>query len=114
MSAEIQYGQYKVPEASECVNFGVGQPATALLPLAKVREAAAAKFAEEDPAFLQYGYISGYPAFRVALAKFLADSYSLPVDPELLFATTGITGGLALYCSLFVSRGDVVVVEEVR
>lgn len=34
------------------------------------------------------------------------------VDPELLFATNGISGTLGLLCSLFVSRGDVIVVEE--
>jgi hypothetical protein len=25
MAAPIQYGQYRVPEAEECVHFGVGQ-----------------------------------------------------------------------------------------
>ena len=51
--AAIQYGQYKVAEAHECVNFGVGQPAPSMLPLAKVRDASQKKFAEEDPLFLQ-------------------------------------------------------------
>ena len=32
------------------------------------------------------------------------------VDPEHLFATNGITGGLALLCSLFTTAGDTVVV----
>lgn len=73
--AAIQYGQYRVPPAEEMVNFGVGQPAPSLLPLEKVRAASAAKLAEEDPLFLQYGYISGYPLFREVLAKFLAEGY---------------------------------------
>ena len=34
------------------------------------------------------------------------------VDPELLFVTNGISGALGLICSLFVGRGDTVVVEE--
>jgi len=115
-----------------------------MLPLEKVRAATAAKMAEEDPLFLQYGYISGYPLFRQVLAKFLAEGYGkgvcrrdgaprarapigrtcpssrraphrcapAEVDPELLFATNGISGTLGLLCSLFVSRGDVIVVEE--
>jgi hypothetical protein len=46
-----------------------------MLPLAKIRAASAAKFAEDDANFLQYGYISGYPEFRKSLAKFLAEHY---------------------------------------
>jgi len=64
------------------------------------------------PLSLQYGYISGYPLFRQCLARFLAGKYALPVDPELLFVTTGVTGALALIASLFVSRGDVVLCEN--
>ena len=105
-------GQYRVPPASECVNFGVGQPAPSLLPLSLVRDATAAKLAEEDPLYLQYGYISGYPLFRASLARFLAAKYGAAVDPELLFATNGVTGALALVASLFVSRGDVVMCEN--
>jgi len=74
--APIQYGQYRVPPAAEMLNFGVGQPAPSMLPLERVREAAAAKFAEADPLFLQYGVIAGYPSFREALARFLAAGYS--------------------------------------
>ena len=107
------YGQYRVPPASEMVNFGVGQPAPSLLPLSRVRDAAAAKFAEDDPLFLQYGVIPGYAAFRASLAAFLARGYGgPPVDPELLFVTNGVSGGLGLLCSLLAARGDVVVVEE--
>ncbi len=42
----------------------VGQPAPSMLPLALIREASAAKFAEEDPLYLQYGHIYGFPKFR--------------------------------------------------
>ena len=71
------------------MNFQVGQPAPSLLPLDIVREVAATKFAEEDPLLLQYGYISGYPAFRNSLADFLSseDGYGVDVDPERLFVT---------------------------
>lgn len=33
------------------------------------------------------------------------------MDPELLFVTNGISGGLGLICSLFCGRGDVICVE---
>lgn len=78
----VQYGQYSIPTADVMVNFGVGQPAPSLLPLGRVRRAAAAKFAEEDPLFLQYGYISGYPAMRKSLAAFLAEGYGQRAWPR--------------------------------
>jgi hypothetical protein len=81
MADAIQYGQYAIPPAEECVAFGVGQvcgiyprplfgwraptvlkhivthtpvqPAPSLLPLDLVRRAAASKFAETDPLLLQ-------------------------------------------------------------
>jgi DNA-binding transcriptional MocR family regulator len=112
-SAPISYGQYRIPPADECVNFGVGQPAPSMLPLARVRAAAATKLAEEDPLLLQYGAISGYPAFRATLADFLSRHYAREVDPDLLFVTNGISGGLALLTgALGIGAGDVVVVEE--
>jgi 2-aminoadipate transaminase len=83
-----------------------------MLPLDKMRVSSSEKFAETDPLFLQYGYISGYPLFRQVLAKFLAKGYNQEVDPEHLFVTNGISGSLGLLCSLFVSKGDVIVVEE--
>ncbi|TDH73731.1 hypothetical protein CCR75_003298 [Bremia lactucae] len=106
------YGQYDVPKADEMINFKVGQPAPAMLPLDKIREAAALKFAETDPMFLQYGVIKGYPKFRATLAEFLTKGYQHEVDPEKLFVTNGVTGGLALICSLFLQAGDLVFMEE--
>lgn len=81
---------------------------------------------------MQYGYISGYPKFRHSLARFLETGYGkrerwrgfphfhptarvihiAAVDPELLFATNGISGGLGLLCSLLAGRGDTVIVEN--
>ncbi|KAA0176568.1 hypothetical protein FNF27_01849 [Cafeteria roenbergensis] len=107
----IVYGQYTVPHFSEMVNFSVGQPASTMLPLDKIRQAAAKKFAETDVTFLQYGVVSGYEVFRKSLAAFLAKHYKRDVDPERLFATNGVTGGLTLLCSLFTTAGDSVVVE---
>lgn len=106
------YGQYIVPTADDMINFKVGQPAPSMLPLDKIRAAAALKFAETDPMYLQYGHIMGYPKFRASLAAFLAKGYRAPVDPEQLFVTNGITGGLALLCSLFLQSGDLVFMEE--
>ncbi len=72
---EPAYGQYNIPTVDECVNFKVGQPAPSLLPLDKIRKASIAKFEEEDPLFLQYGNIYGFPKFRASLAEFLTKRY---------------------------------------
>uniref|UniRef100_K3WSD3 Dihydrodipicolinate reductase C-terminal domain-containing protein n=1 Tax=Globisporangium ultimum (strain ATCC 200006 / CBS 805.95 / DAOM BR144) TaxID=431595 RepID=K3WSD3_GLOUD len=106
------YGQYVVPTADTMINFKVGQPAPSMLPLDKIRECAALKFEETDPMFLQYGHIKGYPKFRHTLAEFLTKGYKAPVDPEKLFITNGVTGGIALVCSLFAQAGDLVFMEE--
>jgi len=94
----MRYGQYDVPTVDQEVNFKVGQPSPELLPLASIRTAAAAKLAEQDPLYLQYGDIPGYMSFRETLAQFLTQEYGAPVDPGDLFATNGITGGLSLLC----------------
>ena len=64
-----KYGQYFIPTVEESVNFQVGQPAPSMLPLDIVRESARVKLLETDPLLLQYGYISGYPAFRQTLVS---------------------------------------------
>ena len=79
MAAPIQYGQYSVPASSECVNFGVGQPAPSLLPLARVRAAAAAKLAEEDPLLLQ---VSG--GARRSAARVHSSRLPAPPSPPAL------------------------------
>jgi len=106
------YPQYTVPP--EMVNLGVGQPATTMLPLQDLREAAAHRFAFDDPWLLQYGDIPGYSNFRKALAEFLnkQDGYNTPIDPASLFISNGITGALTLICTFFTSTGDVVYAEE--
>jgi 2-aminoadipate transaminase len=49
---------------------------------------------------------------RETLAAFLQKHYSKPVSAADLFVTNGISGGLALLCSVFLRSGDVVVVEN--
>lgn len=110
--AQVPYGQYSIPSVDECVNFKIGQPAPEMLPLDFIRQAAAAKFAESDPRFLQYGNIYGFPKFRDQVSKFLTKHYGQNVSPESLLATNGNTGGLSLLMSLLTKSGDLVLAEE--
>jgi len=113
MAQPVYYGQYAVPPASECINLRVGQPSPdGMLPLDLIRTAAAAKFAEQDPQYLQYGNIWGFPAFRTALAGFLTKRYAHEVKEEGLMATNGNSGTLALILSLFTKSGDLIFAEE--
>ena len=110
----IQYGQYTVPTSDEMVNFGVGQPSNSLLPLDKIKKGMVSLLSEDNPALLQYGDIPGYYDFRECFSKFLSKKYEEKVDPNSLFVTNGITGGLTLLCSIFAGKykNIVVFVEE--
>lgn len=110
--AEPPYGQYNIPTVDVQVNFKVGQPAPSLLPLDMIRKASHAKFEEEDPLFLQYGNLYGFPKFRESLAKFLTKRYGHEVSTDKLMATNGNTGAISLICSLFTKAGDIVYAEE--
>jgi DNA-binding transcriptional MocR family regulator len=94
------------------IDFGLGHPARDLLPFDAMREAAQRSFASGDPDFLQYGLEQGNPYFRAALAAFLGEAYGMPVAPEALFVSNGVSQALDLACTLFTQPGDVVLVEE--
>jgi len=105
------YGQYNVPKVEESVNFKVGQPSPTMLPLDAMREAAEIKWKQNNPLFLQYGWISGYKEFRQSLSTFLSANYEQDVHPDTLFTTNGISGALHLLVSIFASKGDTVFTE---
>ena len=94
------------------LDLGIGDPQLALLPLELIRQGTENCFALNDPSFLQYGAEQGNGYFRLALAKFLSAGYGLPVEPESLFVTSGVSGGLDLICTLFTQPGDTIFVEE--
>jgi len=105
------YGQYNVPKVEDSVNFKVGQPSPTMLPLEAMREAAEIKWKQNNPLFLQYGYISGYKEFRQSLSTFLSANYEQDVNPDTLFTTNGISGALHLLVSVFAEKGDTVFTE---
>lgn len=109
---EIQYGQYKVPEAETLVNFGVGQPSNVELPLEIIKKACIKLGELNDKSVLQYGDIPGYKEFRKILSAFLERNLDVNVNIDNLFVTNGVTGALSLISSLFISKCKKVYVEE--
>ena len=108
------YAFQKMPDPATCVDLGAGFPNEKDLPLEKFRQAMSAGLSAADSSLLQYGEASGYESFRTSLSSFLSKNCGVgsDVSAENLFVTTGITGGLSLFCSLFTSSGDLVFVEE--
>ena len=98
--------------AKGLIDFGVGQPDPALLPLTALRQAATHRLAKDDPSLLAYGAEQGNEYFRIALAEFLTKNYGTPVEPNELFVTPGVSQGLDLVCTLFSQPGDTFLVEE--
>ena len=97
----------------DSIDLGMGNPDYSLLPMGLLHKAADTYFATMDPRPLQYGLEQGNAFFRHALARFLAMNHrGVPVDPDLLFVTTGASSALDLICTLYTRSGDVILVEE--
>ncbi|KAG2494585.1 hypothetical protein HYH03_007351 [Edaphochlamys debaryana] len=108
-----QKGDYVAREVDDAlVDFSVGQPGPASLPLHALAAAAAHRLGTQDAELLlQYGPRQGYRSFRRALASFLSQRYGAPVDPERLMITAGVSHGLDLAVRALSRPGDVIVVE---
>jgi 2-aminoadipate transaminase len=110
MTMTLPTSQVNIPPG--VIDLGAGNPPFSLLPADLLREAAEACFAQDDPAFLQYGAEQGDGLTLNALAGFLTQGYGFPVAPDHLLMTNGISGGLDLLCTLFTHAGDTIFVEE--
>jgi len=94
------------------IDLGAGEPHQSVFPLEMIHRAAEERFSQGDPSFLQYGAEQGDGYFRLALTKFLSRSYGLPMNPEDIFITAGISSALDLLCTLFTQAGDTIFMEE--
>jgi len=117
----MSYGQYNVPLSEDMVNFGVGQPNNDFLPLDLIKKGMKDFINnEDDKSILQYGKKSGYDSFKNDLANFISKQIKTYVDPNELFVTNGVTGGLNLICSVFGNpgypigkkKGTIIIVED--
>lgn len=113
-SRTTQGGPYPQTQApAGLIHLGLGQPSPSLLPLRAFTEAAARRLQRElDPLLLQYGVAAGHLGFREALAEFLSARHGMPVHPDQLSASSGISGALAWVSAALARPGDTVVCEE--
>lgn len=106
----IQTIQSNVPPG--VVDFSVGHPDNALLPLSILAQAATHRLDRPDTSLLQYGVEIGDGRFRRALAAFLEPAYGMTIDPDHLFITNGASQALDMICAHLTQPGDVIFVEE--
>ncbi|GIL78622.1 hypothetical protein Vretimale_6221 [Volvox reticuliferus] len=109
-----QKGEYVARQVSnDCIDFSVGQPSPALLPLQALVTAASHRLGSPDAELLlQYGPRQGYRSFRQSLSNFLSERYGVAVHPEHLMVTAGVSHGLGLAVSRLSQPGDIIVVEQ--
>jgi len=110
MTTPLSVTQSQIPP--DIIDLGAGEPNQFVFPLEIIRRAAEERFAQGDTSFLQYGAEQGDGYFRLALAQFLSRGYGLPMSPENIFITAGISSALDLLCTLFTQAGDTIFVEE--
>lgn len=110
------YSQYDVPDSSNMVNLGVGQPSTKDLPLNWFKNCLTNIIGSvNNPEFLQYGAIPGYDQVREKLANWLSKKYynnMIDVEKDNIFMTNGNTGALQLLMDIFMESGDEIIIED--
>ena len=111
-SKPLQLATTQSETPADVIDFGLGHPASDLLPRTILQEAAARRLGQPDASLLQYGLEQGDGYFRLALANFLTPRYGFEVGYDNLFVSAGASLALELICTLYTQPGDVVFVEE--
>jgi len=96
----------------DMIDLGLGDPNPALFPVEALAHAAQECFKQRDTSFLQYGAEQGNGYFRLSLTRFLSRNYHLPIEPESIFITAGVSSALDLLCTCYTQAGDTIFVEE--
>ncbi|MGV3710737.1 MAG: PLP-dependent aminotransferase family protein [Gemmatimonas sp.] len=106
----LQTTHANVPEG--VIDFGVGQPTLAELPLDALRRASDHALSQGNTAILQYGADHGDGYFRQSLAGFLSRRYKTDVSLDSVLVTAGASQALDLICTRLTKPGDTIFVEE--
>ena len=95
---------------TDMVSFAAGYPDPASFPWGELREVAVELLSGTDPTVLQYGPTRGYEPLIDAIVEVLAARH-IAVTPSEVTVTTGSQQGIDLIGRVFVTPGDVVLVE---
>ena len=93
------------------VEMNWGNPDPDLLPVAAIRRAAELALERDGSRALAYGAEQGPGRLLEPLAAWLARREDVPLRPEQLFITGGVSQGLDLLCTLLAQPGQVALVE---
>lgn len=96
-------------QREDLVSFAVGTPATDLLPVAELAEAAARVLAETGRRALQYGLPS--PALKAHVVELMA-ARGVECRDDQVFLTAGAQQGMDLLARLLLEPGGAVLLEE--
>lgn len=94
------------------ISFAAGNPSPLSFPADDLREIADDIFANNSTAALQYSITEGFPPFREAVKKRIAEKFSIGRDFDDLIITTGGQQGIDLVCKTFCNEGDAVICEN--
>lgn len=103
---------FDVVTDDDVINFGIGQPAPALMPVDVLRAASDDFLKQAKPLELNYGERQGDIGFREAMAEFLTRNYGHPASAESLLVSNGNSQALDFVCAQFTQPGDTVFIEE--
>jgi 2-aminoadipate transaminase len=95
-------------QTHDIVRFAMGSPADEAVPLAEFRDIADQVI---DHSSMTYGATEGEPVLLKALVEYLAGT-SDPTAEERVTITAGGMQGLDLACKIFITSGDLVIVES--
>jgi 2-aminoadipate transaminase len=106
------YTQYEVPEASQRINLGVGQPSPKLLRWEQFTDSMKS-IDEKNNKIMQYGYIPGFQEYREKICKMLSEhTGDTECKPEDMFMTNGISHAIFMIASLLRKNYSKVYVQD--
>ncbi|MDR0856657.1 MAG: PLP-dependent aminotransferase family protein [Clostridiales bacterium] len=95
------------------ISFAGGLPAAECLPFSDLRAISDALLSgERAPAILQYGITQGLPSARAAMIDYIAGAGVGGVTLPGCIVVSGGQQGIDLMCKIFLSKGDVLLVED--
>ncbi|HEY3375507.1 MAG TPA: PLP-dependent aminotransferase family protein [Candidatus Aquicultor sp.] len=94
----------------DIISFGGGLPDTRMFPMHQIVEATQHVMEREGPAALQYGPSEGHEPLKRHIVA-LMDELNVDVGIDDLIVTDGAQQALELLAKIFISKGDIIIVE---